>query len=75
MVFHNISPELKQSTLLRSESNNLTTATLKWRQEEAISSIDHHFPGNDSANNGDLVQDGFHRCPDPDVNTEKWLSW
>lgn len=55
-------------TLPRSESKNLTTATFQSGQEEAISSIDHHFLENDNANNGDLVQNGFHRCPDPDVN-------
>ena len=52
--------------MLRSESKNLTTATLQSGQEEAISSIDHHFPENDSANRGDLVQNGFH--DDPDAN-------
>ncbi|CAD6339871.1 unnamed protein product [Miscanthus lutarioriparius] len=57
---------LAQGTLLRSESKNLTTATLQSGQEEAISSIDHHFPENDSANRGDLVQNGFH--DDPDAN-------
>ncbi|AQK83122.1 uncharacterized protein [Zea mays] len=59
---------LAQGTLPRSESKNLTTATFQSGQEEAISSIDHHFLENDNANNGDLVQNGFHRCPDPDVN-------
>ncbi|KAG0513376.1 hypothetical protein BDA96_10G096700 [Sorghum bicolor] len=54
---------LAQGTLLRSESKNLTTATLQSGQEEAISSIDHHFPENDSANRGDLVQNGFHDDP------------
>ncbi|OEL14014.1 Protein Jade-1 [Dichanthelium oligosanthes] len=56
-----------QGTLLRSESYS-AVAELQSGHEEGISSIDHHCPENDNANKGDLVQNGFQSCPDPDVN-------
>lgn len=56
-----------QGALLRSESKNSTIAKLQSGQEESISSIDHHFPTNETAK-GDTVQNGFHNYPDPDAN-------
>ncbi|KAG2610278.1 hypothetical protein PVAP13_4KG179200 [Panicum virgatum] len=57
-----------QGTLLRSESKDTAIAELQSGQEEGSSSIDHRLK-NDNANKGDSIQNGFHSCFDPDVNT------
>lgn len=59
---------LLTGTLLRSESKDATLAELQSGQEEGSSSIDHRLK-NDNANKGDSIQNGFHSCFDPDVNT------
>ena len=55
--------------MLRSESKDTAIAELQSGQEEGSSSIDHRLK-NDNANKGDSIQNGFHSCFDPDVNTD-----
>ncbi|KAJ1258529.1 hypothetical protein BS78_10G082300 [Paspalum vaginatum] len=59
-----------QGASIRSESKNSVIVKLHSGQEEGISSVDHHFPENEKAK-GDIVQNGFHSCPDSEM---KWIS-